>query len=98
MNSVMVNTPLNATRCPICGATDSRYVRRGYYVKCSECKVAFREQHESVAELDEYWQEEFWSDEEIEKRKNREPVFREAFKLLHHHKPQGGAVLDIGCS
>ncbi|HET9589154.1 MAG TPA: class I SAM-dependent methyltransferase [Anaerolineales bacterium] len=97
MNSVMVNTPLNATRCPICGAADSRYVRRGYYVKCSECKVAFREQHESVAELDEYWQEEFWSDEEIEKRKNREPVFREAFKLLHHHKPQGGAVLDIGC-
>lgn len=97
MNSVMVNTPLNATRCPICGAADSGYLRRGYYVKCSECKVAFREQHESVAELDEYWQEEFWSDEEIEKRKNREPVFREAFKILHHHKPRGGSVLDIGC-
>jgi len=96
LNSVMVNTPLNVTRCPICGA-DSRYLRRGYYVKCSECKVAFREQHESVAELDEYWQKEFWTDEEIAKRKNREPVFRDAFELLRHQKPNGGAVLDIGC-
>jgi SAM-dependent methyltransferase len=59
--------------------------------------VAFREQQESGAELDEYWQSEFWTDEEIEKRKNREPVFREAFKLLHQQKPQGGSVLDIGC-
>ena len=97
MNPVMVNTPLNATRCPICDATDGRYHRRGYYVKCPECKVAFREQHESVTELGEYWQKEFWTDEEIEKRKNREPVFRDAFKLLHRHKPEGGSVLDIGC-
>ena len=97
MNPVMVNTPLNATRCPICGAADSRYHRRGYYVKCPECKVAFREQRESVTELGEYWQKEFWTDEEIEKRKNREPVFRDAFKLLHHQKPAGGSVLDIGC-
>ena len=97
MNPVMVNTPLNGTRCPICDAADSRYLRRGYYVKCLECKVAFREQHESVAELGEYWQKEFWTDEEIEKRKNREPVFRDAFKLLHHQKPKGGSVLDIGC-
>jgi SAM-dependent methyltransferase len=92
----MVNTPLDATRCPICGA-DSRYQRRGYYLKCSECKVAFREQHESAVELEEYWESEFWSDEEIEKRKNREPVFRDAFAVLHHHKPKGGSVLDIGC-
>jgi 2-polyprenyl-3-methyl-5-hydroxy-6-metoxy-1,4-benzoquinol methylase len=59
--------------------------------------VAFREQHESVAELEEYWQEEFWTDEEIEKRKNRKPVFRAAFEILHHQKPKGGSVLDIGC-
>jgi SAM-dependent methyltransferase len=59
--------------------------------------VAFREQRESVAELEEYWEKEFWTDEEIEKRKNREPVFRDAFKLLHHYKPKGGSVLDIGC-
>jgi 2-polyprenyl-3-methyl-5-hydroxy-6-metoxy-1,4-benzoquinol methylase len=93
----MVNTRLNATRCPICGAADSQYRRRGYYIKCSQCKVAFREQHESVAELDEYWQKEFWSEEEIEKRKNRKPVFRDAFALLHRQKPKGGSVLDIGC-
>jgi 2-polyprenyl-3-methyl-5-hydroxy-6-metoxy-1,4-benzoquinol methylase len=93
----MVNTPLSAIRCPICGAADSQYLRRGYYVKCSACKVAFRDQHESVAELEEYWQNEFWTAEEIEKRKNREPVFREAFELLHHQKPKGGSVLDIGC-
>lgn len=97
MNQVMVNSPLNAIGCPICGAADSRYLRRGYYVKCSECKVAFREQRESVAELEEYWQKEFWTDEEIEKRKNREPVFRGAFKLLRQLKPKGGSVLDIGC-
>lgn len=97
MNSLTVNTPVNTTRCPICGATDSRYRRRGYYVKCSECKVAFREQHESVAELDDYWQQAFWTDAEIEKRKNRAPVFRDAFALLHRQKPQGGSVLDIGC-
>src|SRR5512145_2812130 len=93
----MVNTQLNAIRCPICGAVDSRYLRRGFYIKCSTCKVAFREQHESVAELDEYWQEEFWTDEEIEKRKNRKPVFRAAFELLDRYKPKGGSVLDIGC-
>jgi SAM-dependent methyltransferase len=93
----MVNTSLNTTHCPICGAANNQYLRRGYYVKCSACKVAFREQRESVAELDEYWQKEFWTDEEIEKRKNREPVFRDAFKLLRHHKPKGGSVLDIGC-
>ncbi|HMN30877.1 MAG TPA: hypothetical protein PKE45_22170, partial [Caldilineaceae bacterium] len=67
------------------------------YVKCSACKVAFRDQHESATELDDYWQEEFWTEEEIEKRKNRAPVFREAFALLQHEKPAGGSVLDIGC-
>jgi SAM-dependent methyltransferase len=59
--------------------------------------VAFRDQQESAAELEEYWQKEFWTAEEIEKRKNREPVFREAFELLHNRKPKGGSVLDIGC-
>lgn len=97
MNSITVNTPVNVTPCPICGAADNRYLRRGYYVKCATCKVAFREQHESVAELGEYWQQEFWTEEEIEKRKNREPVFRDAFKLLQQLKPEGGSVLDIGC-
>ncbi len=96
MNSVLVNSPYSVTCCPICGA-ESRYRRRGYYVKCAECKVAFREQHESDTELDDYWQKEFWSEEEIEKRKNREPVFQEAFKRLHQLKPTGGSVLDIGC-
>lgn len=93
----MVNTTLTITRCPICGAENGRYSRRGYYIKCSECKVAFRNQQESEAELDEYWQEDFWSEEEIIKRKNREPVFREAFELLQRKKPGGGSVLDIGC-
>lgn len=93
----MVNTVLNVTCCPVCGAADNQYLRRGYYVKCSTCKVAFREQQESVAELDEYWQEAFWTDAEIEKRKNREPVFRDAFKVLQRYKPDGGSVLDIGC-
>ncbi len=97
MNPAMITTPSNTIRCPICGAVDSRRLRRGYYLKCPTCKVAFRERHESAAELDEYWQKEFWTDEEIEKRKNREPVFQDAFKLLHHEKPNGGSVLDIGC-
>lgn len=97
MDSALINTPLDITRCPICGAADNRYLRRGYYVKCSACKVAFRERRESAAELDEYWQKEFWTDEEIEKRKNREPVFRDAFALLRRQKPWGGSVLDIGC-
>lgn len=97
MNTAVINTPFNATRCPVCGATDGKYLRRGYYVKCSTCKVAFRQQRESAAELDEYWQKAFWTDEEIKKRKNREPVFRDAFALLRRYKPPVGSVLDIGC-
>lgn len=97
MNPAMLSTQVNATPCPICGAVDSRYTRRGYYIKCSVCKVAFRERHETDTELDDYWQTEFWTDEEIEKRKNREPVFRDAFALLQRQKPNGGSVLDIGC-
>lgn len=97
MSQVMVSTRFNITRCPVCGGSNGRYLRRGYYAKCPECKVAFREQRESVSELEEYWQKEFWTDEEIEKRKNRAPVFRDAFKLLRRHKPNGGSVLDIGC-
>ena len=93
----MIDTPLDAMPCPICGVHDSRYIRRGYYLKCPECKVAFREQQETTSELREYWQREFWTDEEIEKRKNREPVFRDAYTLLAQHYPQGGTVLDIGC-
>lgn len=97
MKSVILNNALEAAPCPVCGAVDSQYLRRGYYVKCSECKVAFREEQESVAELEEYWQKGFWTDEEIEKRKNREPVFRDAFELLRRQKPKAGSVLDIGC-
>lgn len=93
----MMTTASTAIRCPICGAADSRYLNRGYYLKCATCKVAFRNRHESTLELDEYWQREFWTDEEIEKRKNRAPVFREAFALLQQQKPNGGSVLDIGC-
>jgi SAM-dependent methyltransferase len=59
--------------------------------------VCFRPQHESPAELDEYWQRDFWTDQEIEKRKAREPVFRQAFAILRRHKPVPGSVLDIGC-
>ena len=95
--SVPVNSQLNTTHCPICGAENNRFSRRGYYVKCPDCKVAFRERRESIAELGDYWQQEFWTQEEIEKRKNREPVFRDAFKLIQHLKPDGGSVLDIGC-
>lgn len=97
MKSVMIDSPSNTLRCPVCGAAEGRYHRRGYYVKCSTCKVAFREQNETVAELGEYWQNEFWTDEEIEKRKNREPVFRDAYNLLHKYRSKGGSVLDIGC-
>jgi 2-polyprenyl-3-methyl-5-hydroxy-6-metoxy-1,4-benzoquinol methylase len=97
LTSVMINPPQDVMHCRICGATNDRQYRSGYYIKCSECKVAFLERQESVAELDEYWETEFWNDEEIEKRKAREPVFREAFSLLRKLKPQGGSVLDIGC-
>ena len=59
--------------------------------------MAFREQHETTVELGEYWQEEFWTEEEIEKRKNREPVFRDAYTVLQQQHPTSGTVLDIGC-
>ncbi len=97
MNSAMIDNALNAAACPICYASDGRWLKRGYYVKCSNCKVAFRKHKESAAELQEYWQNGFWTNEEIEKRKNREPVFRDAFELLSKQKPGGGSVLDIGC-
>lgn len=97
MSSTIINSPLNATRCPICACADGRYQGRGYYVKCPVCKVAFRKQRETIAELGEYWQKEFWTDEEIEKRKDRERVFRDAYELLHEQRPEGGSILDIGC-
>lgn len=97
MNSVFVDTALGVVPCPVCGAENRQFLRRGYYLKCPTCKVAFREEQDSITELDEYWQSEFWTDEEIEKRKNREPVFRDAFKVLQRLKPGGGRVLDIGC-
>ena len=97
MSSITFAPAAEATRCPICGAADRPMRKLGYYVKCSVCKVAFRPQQEQVAEPGEYWETEFWTDEEITKRKNRAPVFREAFRVLHHYRPAGGSVLDIGC-
>ncbi|MGH6884461.1 MAG: class I SAM-dependent methyltransferase [Geminicoccales bacterium] len=97
LNRLMLNASSDATCCPICGDAGDRYGRRGYYFKCPKCKACFRPQHESVAELDQYWQEDFWTEEEIEKRKEREPVFRHAFEILRHHKPETTSVLDIGC-
>jgi len=66
-------------------------------VRCPRCKVAFRERQETEEELEDYWQEEFWTEREIQKRKDREPVFRHAFSLLQRRVPRAGAVLDIGC-
>ena len=97
IHQLAITIPTDVTRCPLCGDAGGRFRRRGYYVKCPTCKVAFRPQHACDAKLDEYWQEEFWSTEEIEKRKRREPVFRQAFDVLRHHKPEAGSVLDIGC-
>ena len=97
MNPVIVKDALNYLSCPLCNAADGQFVRRGYYVKCSKCQVAFREEQESAGALEAYWQEGFWTEEEIKRRKNREPVFRDAFELLHEQRSEGGSVLDIGC-
>ncbi|HZD11579.1 MAG TPA: class I SAM-dependent methyltransferase [Candidatus Binatia bacterium] len=93
----MFDSTVGATRCPVCGAANTRFLSRGYYSKCPRCKVAFREQEETSAELAQYWQSAFWTAEEIGRRKDREPVFRQAFSILRELKPEGGSVLDIGC-
>ncbi|NLD73241.1 MAG: class I SAM-dependent methyltransferase [Chloroflexi bacterium] len=97
MNLASANVSTAPGECPICGAAAGRYAQRGYYYKCSTCKVAFRPRQESASDLDEYWQEDFWTAREIQKRKDREPVFRHAYELLDRERPQGGSVLDIGC-
>jgi SAM-dependent methyltransferase len=87
-----------ADRCPICGDAGKGFLRRGYYRKCPLCRGASRIEPDAPERLDEYWRgEAFWSDEEIGKRKQREPVFREAFRILRRHKPEPGSILDIGC-
>lgn len=87
-----------ATRCPICGNSAGRFLRRGYYLKCPRCLGATRVEADAPARLDEYWRgDAFWSGEEIRKRKQRAPVFRAAFETLRRHKPEAGSVLDIGC-
>ena len=87
-----------AERCGICGNVGRRFLLRGYYRKCPLCRGASRIESDAPERLDEYWRgEAFWSEEEIEKRKQREPVFREAFRILRRHKPEPGSVLDIGC-
>lgn len=88
----------DAVCCSICGYSGDGFLRRGYYLKCPHCRGASRVVADAPDQLDEYWQgEAFWCDEEIWKRKRREPVFREAFRLLHRLKPKPGSVLDIGC-
>ncbi len=87
-----------AGRCPICGNSVARFLRRGYYLKCPHCRGASRIEADAPEQLDEYWRgEAFWSEDEIRKRKQREPVFRQAFEILRRHKPEPGSVLDIGC-
>jgi len=84
--------------CPICGNTGGRFQSLGYYVKCPSCRGATRAEAVPQDELDAYWQgEDFWSRDEIEKRKHRAPVFREAARILSRVKPIPGALLDIGC-
>lgn len=92
----MVSRNCAKMQCPICGNRD-RLLGRGYYLKCPLCKVAFREQREFADELAKYWEDAFWTREEIEKRKKREPVFRQAFEILRRQKPAGGSVLEVGC-
>jgi SAM-dependent methyltransferase len=75
-----------------------RFLKRGYYRKCPKCRGASRAEPEHPEALDDYWQgEEFWSEEEIWKRKKREPVFREAYRILQSVKSKPGSVLDVGC-
>ena len=96
-NRLMLDVSSDARHCPICGDPGDRYSRRGYYLKCRSCKVCFRPQHEFAVELNEYWQEDFWNEQEIKKRKERWPVFRHALEILLSHKPEAKSVLDIGC-
>lgn len=85
-------------RCAICGQAADRFLRRGYYLKCPHCRGASRAGAASPERLDDYWRgEDFWSATEVEKRRQREPVFRHAFEVLRRAKPLPGAVLDIGC-
>lgn len=98
MDAVVSRTPDTAPCCPICGNSAGQFVRRGYYLKCPHCRGATRVETEIVDRLGEYWRgDEFWSDDEIRKRKEREFVFREAFGILRRLKPLPGSVLDIGC-
>lgn len=91
-------TAVAVLHCPVCGYSGSGFQRRGYYMKCPHCRGASRLDADAPEQLDEYWRgEEFWSDEEIWKRKRREPVFREAFRVLSAAHPDPGHVLDIGC-
>jgi SAM-dependent methyltransferase len=97
LHQLSLNPPSQATPCPICGSAGGRYGRRGYYLKCPDCKVSFRPEQRSSGDLDKYWHEDFWTEDEIEKRREREPVFRHALKILRDYKPDAGSVLDIGC-
>jgi acetyltransferase-like isoleucine patch superfamily enzyme/SAM-dependent methyltransferase len=96
--SVPDDHEVTAYRCPICGNSEGRFVPRGYYLKCPSCRGASRIEAKAQQELADYWSgETFWSREEIEKRRQREPVFKEAFELLRRIKGTPGSVLDIGC-
>ena len=95
--SKSAETTSDASRCPVCGHLGRPHLRRGYYLKCRLCKAAFRPLRESGQQLAEYWNEDFWTRQEVEKRLKREPVFRQAFQVLRRYKPDGRSVLDIGC-
>jgi acetyltransferase-like isoleucine patch superfamily enzyme len=95
---VLDDSDVTAYRCPICGNSEGRFLPRGYYLKCPHCRGASRVEAKAPQELAAYWGgETFWSREEIEKRRQREPVFREAFEILRRVRSVPGSVLDIGC-
>src|SRR5690606_40004636 len=61
-------------RCAICGYSGGGFSKRGYYRKCPHCRGASRIESERPEVLEEYWRgEAFWSEEEVWKRKRREP-------------------------
>ena len=96
--SIISDSAAGDNQCAVCGYSGGGFSKRGYYRKCPHCRGASRIESERPEVLEEYWRgEAFWSEEEVWKRKRREPVFREVYRILQSVKSRPGSILDVGC-
>ncbi len=95
--SIISDSAAGDNQCAVCGYSGGGFSKRGYYRKCPHCRGASRIESERPEVLEEYWRgEAFWSEEEVWKRKRREPVFEKHTESCKALSQEQGPFLTSG--